>query len=86
MSVADQFPSDVPDEPELVSCEREGSLVWLTLQRPEVMNCLSFSTLRRFRTLCEELREAGYLYVTLDLMGYKTGSLNAGLRRDGRRS
>lgn len=57
MSVADQFPSDVPDEPELVSCEREGSLVWLTLQRPEVMNCLSFSTLRRFRTLCEGLRE-----------------------------
>ena len=24
--VADQFPSDVPDQPELVSCERDGDL------------------------------------------------------------
>ena len=38
------------------------------------------------RRVTEELREAGYLYVTLDLMGYQTGSLNAGLKRDGRRS
>ena len=29
------------------------------------------------------VRDAGYLYVTLDLMGYQTGSLNAGLRRKG---
>ncbi|MEM7310041.1 MAG: enoyl-CoA hydratase-related protein [Planctomycetota bacterium] len=57
MSVADEFPPDVPDQPELVSAEREGHLLWLTIQRPEVMNCLSFPTLRRFRTLCEELRE-----------------------------
>ena len=35
------------------------------------------------RRVTAELREAGYLYVTLDLMGYQTGSLNAGLRRDG---
>lgn len=51
------FPSDVPDQPELVSCTREDDLVWLTIQRAEVMNCLSFPTLRRLRTLCEELRE-----------------------------
>ena len=57
MSVAAEFPADVPDQPELVTCEREGDLVWVTLQRPEVMNCLSFPTLRRFRTLCEELRQ-----------------------------
>ena len=57
MSVADEFPPDVPDLPELVTCEREGHLAWITLQRPEVMNCLSFPTLRRLRTLCEELRE-----------------------------
>ena len=57
MSVADEFPPDVPDEPGLVSFEREGHLVWLTLQRPEVLNCLSFPTLKRFRTLCAELRE-----------------------------
>ena len=57
MSVLSQFPSDVPDQPELVSAEREGDVMWLTIQRPEVMNCLSFPTLRRFRTLLEELRE-----------------------------
>jgi len=55
--VADQFPLDVPDAPELVSAERDGDLVWVTIQRPEVMNCLSFPTLKRFRTLLEELRE-----------------------------
>jgi enoyl-CoA hydratase/carnithine racemase len=54
--VAGDFPDDVPDRPELVSCAREGDLVWLTIERPEVMNCLSFATLRRLRTLCEEIR------------------------------
>jgi len=57
MSVRDHFPSDVPDLPELVACDRDGDLVRLTIQRPEVMNCLSFPTLKRLRTLCEELRE-----------------------------
>jgi enoyl-CoA hydratase/carnithine racemase len=56
-SVRDQFPSDVPDLPELVSLRRDGDVVWLTIERPEVMNCLSFPTLKRLRTLCEELRE-----------------------------
>jgi enoyl-CoA hydratase/carnithine racemase len=56
-AIAEDFPADVPDQPELVTAEREGDLVWLTLQRPEVMNCLSFPTLRRFRTLLAELRE-----------------------------
>ena len=31
----------------------------------------------------KRLRDLGYLYVTLDLMGYRSGSLNAGLRRKG---
>ena len=53
--VSDQFPPDVPDQPELVSMRREGDLVWLTIERPDVMNCLSFPTLQRLRTLCEEL-------------------------------
>ena len=57
MCIRDSFPADVPDQPELVSVRREGALVWLTIERPEVMNCLSFPTLRRFRTLLEELRE-----------------------------
>src|SRR5262245_41334127 len=55
--VASEFPADVPDRPDLVLVEREGDLVWLTIERPEVMNCLSFPTLKRLRTLCEELRE-----------------------------
>jgi enoyl-CoA hydratase len=55
--VVDDFPSSVPDELDLVSYRREGDLVWLTIERPEVMNCLSFPTLKRFRLLLEELRE-----------------------------
>ncbi|MDF1799361.1 MAG: enoyl-CoA hydratase-related protein [Planctomycetota bacterium] len=51
------FPTSVPDQPELVEVRREGDLVWLTINRPEVMNCLSFPTLRRFRTLLAELAE-----------------------------
>jgi enoyl-CoA hydratase/carnithine racemase len=51
----DDIPSDVPDQPELVSCRREGDLVWLTIERPDVMNCLSFPTLRRLRSLCASL-------------------------------
>lgn len=66
-SVLDQFPSDVPDQPELVSIRREGDLVWLTIERPEVMNCLSFPTLRRFRALLEELR--GDLTIRCILIG-----------------
>ena len=57
MSPAADFPEDVPDLPELVSCEREGDLAWITIERESVMNCLSFPTLKRLRTLCRELRE-----------------------------
>lgn len=56
-TVAQDFPEDVPDQPELVAFERQGDLAWITIQRPEVMNCLSFPTLRRFRTLLEEVRQ-----------------------------
>jgi len=51
----DDFPVDVPDLPELVRMERAGDVVTLTIDRPEVMNCLSFPTLRRLRTLFYEL-------------------------------
>jgi enoyl-CoA hydratase/carnithine racemase len=57
VSIASDFPADVPDQPELVSCRRVGELAWLTIERPEVMNCLSFPTLRRFRGLLEELSQ-----------------------------
>ncbi len=50
------FPADIPDAPELVTVRRkDGGIVWLTLARPEVMNCLSFPTLKRLRALCAEL-------------------------------
>jgi enoyl-CoA hydratase/carnithine racemase len=52
-----EFPADVPLQEGLVTCEREGDLAWITIARPEVMNCLSFPALRRFRTLLGELRE-----------------------------
>jgi len=55
--IAAEFPADVPLDESLVTCRREGESAWLTIQRPEVMNCLSFATLKRFRTLLEELRE-----------------------------
>lgn len=51
------FPDDVPDQPELVTAERDGDVVTLTIQRPEVMNCLSFPTLKRLRTLFWELSQ-----------------------------
>jgi enoyl-CoA hydratase/carnithine racemase len=35
---------------ELVSLERDGGIVLLTIRRPEVSNCLSFDTLLQFRS------------------------------------
>ena len=49
------FPESVPNEPDLVRCEREGDTAIVTIHRPEVLNCLSFPTLKRFRALCHEL-------------------------------
>ncbi|HTF89470.1 MAG TPA: enoyl-CoA hydratase-related protein [Planctomycetota bacterium] len=57
---AQDFPADVPDSPELVSSTRvEGSpeIVLLRIERPEVMNCLSFATLRRLRSLFHDLSQ-----------------------------
>jgi len=53
--VSSEFPDDVPDQPELAVVEREGDLVWITIDRPEVMNCLSFATLKRLRTVWSKL-------------------------------
>jgi pyridinium-3,5-biscarboxylic acid mononucleotide sulfurtransferase len=36
--------------------------------------------------IAERLKELGYLYVTLDLSGYRTGSMNEGLKRASSRS
>ncbi|MBA4116046.1 MAG: TIGR00268 family protein, partial [Rubrobacter sp.] len=32
-----------------------------------------------------ELKDAGFLYITLDLTGYTSGSLNAALKRPGKK-
>jgi enoyl-CoA hydratase/carnithine racemase len=49
------FPADVPDQPDLVSFERLGDAALLTIRRKEVLNCLSFPTLKRLRGLFAEL-------------------------------
>jgi methylglutaconyl-CoA hydratase len=49
------FPESVPNEPDLVRWERLGDTALVTIHRPEVLNCLSFPTLKRFRALCREL-------------------------------
>jgi enoyl-CoA hydratase/carnithine racemase len=45
--------SDAP----LVTLERDGHAAWITLNRPEARNALSFPTLNRLRELLAELRE-----------------------------
>src|SRR5688572_21494364 len=55
---AEDFPADVPDLPELVTLRRlgdGGEIACLTIDRPEVMNCLSFPTLKRLRSLFHDL-------------------------------
>ena len=51
------FPESVPYEPELVLCQREGDIVTVVINRPEVLNCLSFPTLKRFRRVCFDLAQ-----------------------------
>jgi pyridinium-3,5-biscarboxylic acid mononucleotide sulfurtransferase len=36
--------------------------------------------------ICTELKDAGFLYVALDLSGYESGSLNAALDRNGKKA
>ncbi len=36
--------------------------------------------------IAAELKDAGFLYVTLDLVGYKSGSLNAALKQPGKKA
>jgi enoyl-CoA hydratase/carnithine racemase len=45
--------SDAP----LVTLERDGHAAWITLNRPEARNALSFPTLNRLRELLAELRD-----------------------------
>lgn len=50
---------------ELVSLRLEGNLAWVTLNRPDVMNALSFDTLLRLREICAELKQNKSVRVVL---------------------
>ena len=50
---------------DLVQLQREGPLAWVTLNRPEVMNALSFDTLLRLREVVEVLSEDEEIRVVL---------------------
>ncbi len=52
-----------------------------TVARIEADDAGSDIIVSRRREVAERLKEIGYLHVTLDLAGYRTGSLNEALRR-----
>jgi enoyl-CoA hydratase/carnithine racemase len=78
---AEDFPPDVPDEPALVREQRDGDVVTLTIDRPAVMNCLSFPTLKRLRTLCHALaRDTSVRAVLITGAGEKAFCAGADLK------
>jgi uncharacterized protein len=54
-----------------------GELARVEIARDEMPRALAADT---GEAIVRELKTAGYRYVTLDLQGYRTGSLNEGLR------
>jgi pyridinium-3,5-biscarboxylic acid mononucleotide sulfurtransferase len=56
-----------------------GSLARIELPAEEMNRLLR---LRLRKTIVEACKDAGYTFVTLDLQGYRTGSLNEALRTD----
>jgi uncharacterized protein len=55
-----------------------GDLVRLEIAQDEMPRAMTAENARAFSAIFKQL---GFLYVTLDLEGYRQGSLNAGLRR-----
>lgn len=53
--------SDAP----LVTLERDGHAAWITLNRPEARNALSFPTLNRLRELLAELRQDSSIWAVV---------------------
>lgn len=54
--------------------------------RLEVDGCEMEKALAQRETLCQRLKELGFLYVTLDLEGFRTGSMDASLpENDGKK-
>jgi uncharacterized protein len=54
------------------------------LARIEVAQKEMFRLLREAARIVEELKKLGYTYITLDLEGYRTGSMDEPLKREGR--
>lgn len=54
-----------------------GELVRIEIAKEELSNALNVQSAQAFATIFKQL---GFLYVTLDLEGYRQGSLNAALR------
>lgn len=66
---------------ELVRCERDGAVAKLTIQRPEVSNCLSFDTLLQFRAHVASLaREKDVRVVVITGAGEKAFCAGADLK------
>ncbi|MEW6074191.1 MAG: enoyl-CoA hydratase-related protein [Planctomycetota bacterium] len=75
------FPPDVPDAPALATLERRGEFVWLTLERPEARNALSFPLLKRVRGLVAEIaRDLSIRAVLVTGRGEKAFSAGADLK------
>jgi len=55
-----------------------GEVVRIEIARDELPNALTLESAQAFTAIFKQL---GFLYVTLDLEGYRQGSLNAGLGR-----
>ena len=52
-----------------------GKIARIEVERPEMFRLLEEET---NRTVTDGLRKIGYVYVTLDLMGFRSGSMNEG--------
>jgi len=52
-----------------------GKIARIEVERPEMLRLLEEET---NRTVTDGLRKIGYVYVTLDLMGFRSGSMNEG--------
>ena len=80
----EDFPADIPDLPELVTLARVAGaehIVCLTISRPEVMNCLSFPTLKRLRSLfCELAADLSVRAIVITGSGEKAFCAGADLK------
>jgi uncharacterized protein len=65
-----------------VRVRHHGDLARIEVE-PPALEALALEENRR--AVVEKLKSLGYLYVTLDLAGFRSGSLNEGLKAEGRR-